>query len=508
MPLTGTQTAVKVRPLELSPTYNETIVVLESPNIQSDNFKWIVNIYRGADGDDDYLLLSTIVILPNPDGFGVIDFHRHIENYITTSFFPADVDRISQRVYADGLKWSFQVTEQFENPRWRFNDNRTDLGANVAFRTDNAFDPASTYDQHPFQTGDDVSIVQDAGYTHEEYNTDSTILTYYDEFNVITDIPKEADTPINPGIMTLVGGGSRTIEQVIASATTTIYSFNGALSFQNFRNWNSDNYLMSSTSAPTTKFLMDSASEFNITLNDRVWINNYMSTTPYSVLYIETNEGTYTASQIYIPLGQHFINQNKIGAVDYGETDEVLYAVTGTLPVTKSSTTFIKVTPYDSYPGTAVGETITMNIVDDCSKYESVRFFYMDKLGSYLPLTFNKVSRTNVTNERKNYKQNYGSYDPVSDAWGYTTYDRGNTTYDLNSTEKITCTSDWLNQSGVDMVNDMINSPIVYVQDDNGEYIAITITTNSYEVKKTVNDKLRNYTLSFEFANMDSSQRG
>ena len=511
MPQTGNQTEIKVKPLGLTPTYNETIVVLESPNIQSDNFKWLVDIYRGAPGDTDYELLSSIVILPNPSGFGVIDFHRHIENHITTSFYPADIDRISERVYDDGLKWSFQVTEQFENPVWRFDDNRIDIGADVAFRTDNGFDPDASFNKHPFVTGDVVSIVQDPGFTHPEYNTSSTVLTYYDEWNVITDIPKESSTPIEGGLMSLVSstsGLTRTIEQIFSSGETTFYSFNGALSFQDFRNWDYLDYEQDFTSAPTTKFLLSGAREFNITMSDRVWVNCLLGSASWSVVYIETNEGTYTASQNYIPVGQHFINQNKIGAKDLLETNDTTFAITGSLPIVKPTTTYIKVTPYNTYPGTPVAETITMNIVDDCSKYEAVRFFYMDKLGSYLPITFNKVSRTNITNTRSNYRQNYGTYDAVSNAWGYTTYDKGNTTFDLVSRESVTCTSDWLNQAGVDMVIGMLSSPNVYIQNEDGEYIAVTITTNSYEVKKTVNDKLRNYVITFEYANTNTNQRG
>ena len=124
---TGSQTTIKVKPLGVAPTYNETIVVLESTNIQSSNFKWLVDICQGAPADPDYTLLSSIVILPNPEGFGVIDFHRHIENYISTDFYPADKDGIISRINGAGLKWSFKVTEQFDNVVWRFDDNQTDL---------------------------------------------------------------------------------------------------------------------------------------------------------------------------------------------------------------------------------------------------------------------------------------------------------------------------------------------------------------------------------------------
>ena len=110
-------TTIKVRPLGLAPTYNETIVVLESDFVALTDFKWIIDIYQGAPADTDYTLLSSIVILPNPDGFGVIDFHRHIENHITTDFYPADKDEVISRIIKAGFKWSFRVAEQYSgNP--------------------------------------------------------------------------------------------------------------------------------------------------------------------------------------------------------------------------------------------------------------------------------------------------------------------------------------------------------------------------------------------------------
>ena len=511
--LTGNTTEIKVSPTGLTPTYNETIIVLESPNIISDNFKWIVELYKGVPADTDYELISTLTILPNPDGFGVLDVHRHIENYITTSFYPADVARISQRVYDDGLKWSIQVKEVFENARWRFDDNfaagvfisgSTDVG----FRTDGFTDV-----EHPFVVGDEVNILQDPGATNPSYDGDTTIVATVDEYKIVIDKPFGVSTPAEGGLVSLitgVSGNTRTIVQDLPLSATTFYSFNGVLSHQDFRNWDSSEYLMSVSSPTTTKFLLDGPREFDITINDRVWINNWMSTSSFSQVLVETDNGQFTTSQIYIPSGQHFINQNKIGPVDIiNNSADTFFPVTGSLPVVDDNTTFIKYTPYYAYGSfPAVGETITLHIVDDCSKYDKIRFFYMDKLGSYLPLTFNRVSRQKNNVKRSNYSQNYGTYDSVADAWGYTTYDRGGTNYDMVITEGITCTSDWLTETMAGMVLDMLESPNVYIQNEDGDYIAINITTNSYEIKKRQNDKLINYTLTFEYANKNKSQRG
>ena len=496
-------TTIKVKPTGASPTYNETIVVLESSNTQSSNFKWLVDIYKGEPTDSDYTLLSSIVILPNPDGYGVIDFHRHIENHITTDFYPADKDNIISHIEGSGFKWSFKITEEFDNTVWRFAANFSPTSAFVGFQN-------ST--NHPFSVGDVVTVLQDSGFSHSEYESSTVLITGTpSETNVVTDMPYQGNTTFpEAGLMTLNDTSSRTIEQVFTTGETTMHSFNGALTFQGFRNWDASDYNMNSTSAVTTKFLTDGPSTFNVTLEDRVWLNGLQNvgTSPVAG-FIITDNGTYSVDNNLNATGQKFLTQHKIGPKDLTETtDTSLTALIGSLPAVDTNTTFIAYYQSASTMHTSVSESITLNVVDDCSKYESIRFFYMDKLGSYLPITFNKVSKTNVTNKRSSYRQNYGSYDATSNVWGYTTYDRGNTTYDLVSSEKITCTSDWMNEDEVSMVTSMLNSPIVYVQDANGNYIAITITTNSYEVKKTVNNKLINYTLTFEYANTNTNQRG
>ena len=500
MPQTGTQTEIKVLPSGITPTYNETIVVLESPNIQSANFRWIIDIYKGDSTHVDYEKLNTITILPNPEGYGVVDFHRHIENYIGTSFNPADVDRVSDKVLDDGFVWSFQVTEIFDSPIvWAFDDNNFD-GGDLVFE--------SFTNKHPYVVGDVINIEQSVPFTHASYNGDSTITAIIDEYAVKVNKSFISSTPVEGGISTLNSTESREIEQVFTAGSTTVKSFNGALSFQGFRNWDASDYLISTSSPNTTKFLINGSNTIDVTLQDRVWINSLMDTSPFQALVITTDNGEFIYQNAFLsPAEQHFINQNKIGAKDLLETTDTVIVSSGSLPVIDANTTQIQVKAV-SNTGTQVAELITLNIVDKCSKHEAIRFFYLDKLGSYIPMTFDRVSKTNSTNTRSNYKQNYGNYDGVSNAWGYTSYTKGVTTYDLTTKEVVTCTSDWLNESQVNMVLDMLTSPCVYIQDANGDYIAINITTNSFEHKKTVNDKLMNYTISFEYAQTNTNQRG
>ncbi|QDP49122.1 MAG: hypothetical protein Unbinned706contig1001_1 [Prokaryotic dsDNA virus sp.] len=514
MPIIRETTKLKVIPSGVNPTYNETIIVLESPNIISDNFKWIFELYKGEPTDSDYKLISTLIILPNPEGFGIVDVHRHVENYISTDFDPYIIDGIIRPIDKSGLKWSFKLTEQFENPRWRYVDYNSIAGS-VGYTTAIGPPPSwgypyGTNTPHPFIVTDRVEIVQDPGFTYPQYNfADVAINIIQDDYTIVLAEPYVGSGPADPGTITLIGGGIREIEQDYTD--TTFYSFNGVLSFKGFRNWDADDYEMSSTSPDTTKFLTNIPRTYDVTLNDRVWLNGLQSATSNPVVlgYITTNNGTFGVNNQYSSTGQFFQVQHKIGPKDLMETtDTTLAVLSGSFPVVDANTTFITYIQSKLPTGTAVSETITLNIVDKCSKYEKIRFFFMDKLGSYIPLTFDRVSKSNINNSRSNYKQNYGTYNSVSETWGYNTHDRGTTTYDLVSTESVTCTSDWLEENEVNMVIEMLNSPNVYIQDDNGDYIAITITTNSFEKKKKVNTKLINYTITFNYSQNSGSQRG
>ena len=167
MPIEANSTTLKVSPSALNPTYNETIFVLESPNIVQNNFKWVVEIWiDGLPNATGTTKITTLVILPNPEGFGVIDVQRHIENYISSTFYPADLDTTS--VAPESFRnWSLDITEVFENYVYNFEVNNDDSG-------DVAFQNAGT--EHFFEIGDEVTISQDPGATHPSYDGDSTVI--------------------------------------------------------------------------------------------------------------------------------------------------------------------------------------------------------------------------------------------------------------------------------------------------------------------------------------------
>lgn len=502
--LTGNTTEIKVQPSGLTPTYNETIIVLESPNIQSDNFKWLVDIWiDGLPNAVGSTKISSLTILPNPDGFGVIDVHRHIENHITSTFNLGDKDtlNLAQESYR---YWSIDVTEIFENPVWRFDDNNFYAGK-VGFTTDQTISSSYSNDKHPFITGDEVVIQQDPGFTHSSYNTGTT-LTYEDEYSVSTTIPWAGSTPVEGGIMTLVSGGTRTIYQ--EDIATNLYrSFNGVIDYVDFPSWSSDPYDINAT-AYTGNFLTNITTGVTLDIDSRMWLNGWSDSGLYNNIVVNSNNGQYQILTTFTgeTTENKQIVQAKLGPKDLLETTSNINVLAGTLPIIDDNTTYISFVATNNFFPVSVG--MEFQVIDKCSKYEKVQFLFLDRLGSFIPLTFNMVSKTNVDNKRSNYYQNYGTYDSISNSWGYTSYDRGTTTYDIVSTKRFTATSDWLSEEEANLVHIMLRSPEVYYTDETGTMRAITITTNTYEEKKRENDKLINYTVSFELSQKDRNQKG
>jgi len=66
-------------PSKFSPAYNEVVYVVSSTNQSQPNYKYICDIYA-ADGTTR---IARIKRIPQPDGYGMFDLHRILENYVS-----------------------------------------------------------------------------------------------------------------------------------------------------------------------------------------------------------------------------------------------------------------------------------------------------------------------------------------------------------------------------------------------------------------------------------------
>lgn len=477
---------VKIEPQTIQPVYNEIIMVLSSDKSTETDFQFRTDI------NSEGILLSRLKHSVNPDDFGVIDLHRHLENEVSVHL-PFTGLTTFQKAPNNYTIYDVDLAEIYRF----FWDYNTVSGTSV---TKSIFSSSSI--NHHFLLNETVFL------------SGSSSEPSYSGSSLVTNVPN--DRAIETSIDFVSGTESNTGKAVLSSFGTTVltsstefsetkYAFNGVANFTDFNDWSYTTYLLTGN---TSHFLTSLPTGYTFDINDQMWLSMYNG-----------SGGTVSGLEIVSDNGKFFIS-NPFSA----STDETKFLTIGVAPAnlnnsTSNITTISGTTPIVSTSGQytiqtvdvgsgATSQLLTFNIVSPCSKYETFRMIFLDRLGSLLSVTFNKVSRKNVTITKTNYRQNYGKYDSVNNTWGYNDYDRGKKRLDTIVRDRITVTSDWVNEEVGSLIAEMIESSEVYHLDENGNFLAVDILITSYEELKRINDKLINYTIDFEYSFINASQRG
>ena len=132
---------------------------------------------------------------------------------------------------------------------------------------------------------------------------------------------------------------------------------------------------------------------------------------------------------------------------------------------------------------TVLSETYRVNIIDECSKYDTTDLFFLNSLGGFDSFRFNRVRRDTYEIQRKSFKSNPYT---LGASYGYETSSFNTKNYDVNSMHKVKLFSNWITESQSLWLKDLLESPVVYLYD--GTLVAIRIETATYETKKHVQD--------------------
>lgn len=486
---------IKKQPQELTPVYNQMIIVATSSNQTQENFQFVADIYCDA----NYVTRMKVPV--NPEGYGVFDIHKHLENRVSFDFNPNQyyINRATQSF----ATYSVNFSEEWRQ-YWPFTDNfyvtGTYLGA-VGF-----YGPTQPY----FNVGDEILIQQNPGFSFSQYDGVHTILAISfstPNWYITTDGNWQGSSPTNSGTMSLANFGLNSI-----STTASIskqYTFNGVTSFGDYINWDYTDWDATTTS-PYGKWFTNTPDNYELTLDSLMWLNLYQNvSSEVSKVFIKTDNGTYSMTNTFTSMtsdNNRFL-QVSIGPKQLLSATSSLTVVSGTLPVLSSTTKYMTIWTENSTSGITIAPK-TYKIIDGCSRYEKIQLIFMDKMGSFIPFTFNMVNRNNKTINRTDYQQHYGSYAPATNNWNYNTYDRGRKTLDIVVIETYTINSNWVNQETSNYLMELFESPEVYWKKEDGTIVAINVTSTDTERKQTINDQVINYTLTFELSNKNMTQRG
>jgi hypothetical protein len=179
--------------------------------------------------------------------------------------------------------------------------------------------------------------------------------------------------------------------------------------------------------------------------------------------------------------------------------------ITGSQPIITASVVRYSVT-FETFAGVSVTGTKWFTIDNTCTKNNTYRFHWLNKLGGWDSFTFIRGSRKNDSIERSSYKNNPNEF-LTSTSYGASSKSFYNTDFEIKYKQNIRVLSDWINEATHVWLAELIKSPIVYLDDATYGLIAVNILNGNYEYKTTAQDKLFNLEVEFKYSFDSYSQR-
>jgi len=198
-------------------------------------------------------------------------------------------------------------------------------------------------------------------------------------------------------------------------------------------------------------------------------------------------EGTTGKMPIFAEgVGKVIIDGVTTQITDNGNTNQKIQYVT--IPADKS---LIQV--YDTND-TTLKKTITISNICE-PKYTSFKVTFVNKFGAFQDLYFFKKTSevTNVTDElfKKNIITNTAST--------YNTYDNQRGRMNVNAQTSLTMNTGFIKENMNQTIEELFYSENVYIRYEN-KTLAVIPKSKSLQYKTSLNDKLINYTVDFDFA--------
>lgn len=142
------------------------------------------------------------------------------------------------------------------------------------------------------------------------------------------------------------------------------------------------------------------------------------------------------------------------------------------------------------------------------ARYEVFTIHFLNRFGGFESKDFNKVSRRKIDIEKKDFGSSAYSITSLGQPEYYNSskvYHETRSTYAGTWKEKMTLNTDLLTDAEYIWLEDLILSPLAFVQIEDYFY-PLVITDNNYEPKKVINDDLTNLTINIEFGDRFNTQ--
>jgi len=244
--------------------------------------------------------------------------------------------------------------------------------------------------------------------------------------------------------------------------------------------------------------------------NDQVYTygspvsNTYVATNGYGYFEDEINpelarHALITANTIYLPedvagklpifaegVGKVTIDTVDTQITDNGNTNQKFQYIT--IPANSNT-----IQVYDT-DDTTLLKTITVHNVCE-PKYTPYKVTFVNKFGAYQDIWFFKKSTESIEVTDEIFKRNTVANATVT----YPAYGGQQERYNTNAKKSITLNTGFINEDSNSAIEELFLSENVWIRQNN-KTLPIIPKTKSLTYKTSLNDKLANYTVDFDFA--------
>jgi len=339
-------------------------------------------------------------------------------------------------------------------------------------------------DNSDFQVGDVIKLSKD----------NKAVNSSYDGLQTITALSGATGITLNTqyGIPVTNESGSIFFHSRITGTTGTFRAYNGTRQYDERTVDFGDIYLIDvSSTATLEKFLYTYPQA-----RKKVFIDSYetlsfiaSSTNSYSVTVERFDAdgnviGTVGGTPTLVAAGQARRRW------DFGVGPQNIIEQTGNANYF-NNVAYYTVRITTSGAANTVSETITFEIVPNCSIYDNYRIVFMNRVGGYEYFDF-KMNHKKTTNIERT------EYGKILD-WNYSMGERGRDILSIKATETFEINSDWVSEVEAEWLQQLFTSPDVYVIRNN-ELHPIIVTDSSYQSKNTLREQIFNVVVNFKYA--------
>ena len=140
-------------------------------------------------------------------------------------------------------------------------------------------------------------------------------------------------------------------------------------------------------------------------------------------------------------------------------------------------------------------------------KYKQFNLNFLNRLGGWDTMKFALVNKRSSEYSRSNYKRSDWQLtgNAMTNIDNYNKYNESNISYSIQHKDMYHLISDWVSQQDYEWLAQLVSSPIVYIEVQ-GAYFPVVISTNNYQYKLEVSDKLFNFEIDIEISKYLNSQ--